>query len=249
MSEFKGKTAIITGGSRGIGSALVLRLASAGANVAFSYLADNIEAEKVRKQAVAFGVKISAERVDVKSFESVKKWVEKVKNDFGSVDILINNAGIMQDKALMMMTQEDWNAVIDTNLNGMYHAARACIVGFMKQKSGNIVNISSVSGIIGLPGQTNYSASKGGMNAFTKALAKEVAGFGIRVNAVAPGYIDTEMITQLKKEKLDQVTERIPVKRLGSVEDVASAVLFLISDQAKYITGQIVQVDGGLALR
>jgi 3-oxoacyl-[acyl-carrier protein] reductase len=249
MSTLKGKTALVTGGSRGIGKAIVLKLASAGVNVAFSYRTHKVEADNVQKEAAALGVKVCGEQVDIKDAQAVRRWVDRIKNDFGGLDILINNAGITNDKPLMMMTPEDWSAVIDTNLNGMYHACRACIVGFMKQKSGNIVNISSVSGIIGLAGQVNYSASKGGMNAFTKALAREVAGFGVRVNAVAPGFIDTHMISPLKGEKLAQVTDRIPAKRLGSVEDVAHAVMFLISERSGYITGQILQVDGGLVLR
>ena len=147
------------------------------------------------------------------------------------------------------MTQEDWKKVIDTNLNGMFHASRACIVTFMKQKAGQIINISSISGIIGLDRQTNYSASKGGMNAFTKALAKEVAGYGIRVNAICPGYIETDILSDMTEEQKSQIIDNIPLGRIGSVEDVANSVAFLLSEQAQYITGQIIQIDGGLAIR
>jgi len=161
---------------------------------------------------------------------------------------LINNAGITADKALMMMTQEEWQDVINTNLNGMFHAARACIVTFMKQKRGDVINISSVSGLMGLAGQTNYSAAKGGMNAFTRSLAKEVSGFGVRVNTVAPGFIETDILKNLSEEQKKEIIKEIPLQRIGDVEDVAHCVAFLLSDEAQYITGEIIQVDGGLTL-
>ena len=194
-------------------------------------------------------MRCKASCVDIKDFEAVKQWIAQVKEDFGRVDILVNNAGIVIDKPLMMMSREDWDQVIDTNLNGMFNAAKACIVTFMKQKSGDIVNISSVSGVIGLPGQTNYSASKGGINAFTKALAKEVARYGIRVNAVAPGFIETEILSHFTDEQKKEITGSIPLQRIGTPQDVANCVVFLLSPGARYMTGQIVQVDGGLAIR
>ncbi|HLF17330.1 MAG TPA: 3-oxoacyl-[acyl-carrier-protein] reductase [Candidatus Omnitrophota bacterium] len=249
MNELKDKVALITGGSRGIGRAIALKLGAFGCHVAFSYVAHKEAALEVEKQLHRMGVKAKASCVDVGSFEEVEAWVQKTKEELGHLDILINNAGIVIDKPLMMMSEEDWKRVIETNLNGMFHASKSCIVTFMKQKSGNIVNISSVSGIIGLAGQTNYSASKGGMNAFTKALAKEVAGFGIRVNAVAPGFIDTEILAHLKEEQRKEILRFIPMERVGSPEDVANCVAFLLSKKAEYITGQILQVDGGLALR
>jgi 3-oxoacyl-[acyl-carrier protein] reductase len=249
MSEFKGKTAVITGGSRGIGAAVTLKLASLGVNVAFSYMTSQPQAKAIEKQAAAMGVKARAYAVDVKDFKKVKEWIAQVNQDLSAIDYLVNNAGVVVDKPLMMMGEEDWKQVIDTNLTGVFNVSRACIVGFMKRRSGNIVNISSVSGIIGLAGQTNYSASKGGVNAFTKALAKEVASFNIRVNAVAPGFIETDMLAGLKAEKRDSIKEYIPAKRLGCAEDVASSVVFLLSNEAGYITGEIIQVDGGLALR
>jgi 3-oxoacyl-[acyl-carrier protein] reductase len=165
------------------------------------------------------------------------------------LDILINNAGIIRDKALMMMTEEDWQTVIQTNLTGMFNASRACIVSFLKQKQGDIINISSVSGITGLARQTNYSASKGGMNAFTKALAKETAAYGVRVNAVAPGFIETDILSGLSEEQKNDIIRRIPLGRVGSPEDVAQGVKFLLSPEAAYMTGQILVVDGGLAIR
>ncbi len=245
----KDKVAIVTGGARGIGKAIVLKLASQGCHVAFNYAHSQEEAQKLKKEVKGFKVKCMAERVDVQDFTAVKSWVEQVKSDFGRLDILVNNAGITRDRSLMMMTKEEWDQVINTNLNGMFHFAKSCIVTFMKQKSGNIINISSVSGIIGLVGQANYSASKGGMNAFTKALAKEVGPFGVRVNAVCPGFIETEILSGFKEDKLEEIRNLIPLNRIGKVEDVAHCVAFLLSEEARYITGQLLTVDGGLAMR
>lgn len=245
----KNQTAIVTGASRGIGRAIALKLADLGANVAFNYQVSEEQAVSLEKELVSKGVKAKGSRVDIKNFEQVKGWVENTKADFGSLDILINNAGIIRDKALMMMSAEDWQQVIDTNLTGSFNAARACIVTFMKQKKGQVVNISSVSGLIGLPRQVNYSASKGGINAFTKALAKEVASFGVRVNAIAPGFIETEILSGFTDDQKNKILETVPLARIGSVEDVAGVVEYLVSDQAAYVTGQIITVDGGLAIR
>ena len=249
MTSLKGKVALVTGGSRGIGRAIVLILAECRCHVAFNYQKSKDLALSVEKESKSKGIECKASCVDVKNLEQVKKWVEETKEQFGRLDILINNAGVIADKALMMMAKEDWQEVIDTNLTGMFNAARSCIVGFLKQKSGDIVNISSVSGIIGLPRQTNYSASKGGINAFTKALAKEVAAYGIRVNAVAPGYIETDILSGFNEEQKNKIIEAIPQGRLGVPLDVAYCVKFLLSESARYITGQIIQVDGGLAMR
>ena len=248
-STLKDKVALVTGGSRGIGRAIVVMLAQQGCHVAFSYQRSKEEALELEKKVTQMGVRCTASGVDVKDFNQVKSWVGIIRDQFGGLDILINNAGIINDKAFMLMTEEDWNNVLDTNLTGVFHAARACIVTFLKQRQGDIINISSVSGIMGLPGQTNYSASKGAVNAFTKALAKEVAAFGVRVNAIAPGFIETQMIGGFKPEQKEQFTRMIPLGRMGSVEDVANCVKFLLSEHARYITGQIIQVDGGLAIR
>ncbi len=247
--SLKGKTAIVTGGSRGIGRAIVLMLAGQGCNVAFNYHKSAEAAKKLVAEVKKLGVQCQATQVDIKDFDAVKKWIDETKEKFGRLDILINNAGIVIDKALMLMSKSDWQDVVDTNLTGVFNASRSCIVTFLKQKSGDIVNISSVSGIIGLPRQTNYSATKGGINAFTKSLAKEVALYGIRVNAVAPGFIDTEILNDLPQEQKDKILEAVPLRRLGTTEDVSHCVKFLLSEQAKYITGQIIQVDGGLAIR
>lgn len=249
MSEFRNKVAIVTGGSRGIGRAIVEALAGRGCDIAFNYSKNHEVALVLEREIKDKGVRCKASCVDIRDFEDVKEWIAQVKEDFGRIDILINNAGIVIDKPLMMMSREDWDQVIDTNLNGMFNAVKACIVTFMKQKSGDIVNISSVSGVIGLPGQTNYSASKGGMNAFTKALAKEVGRYGIRVNAVAPGFIATDILSHFTEEQKKKVTERVPLQRIGTPQDVANCVVFLLSAGARYMTGQIVQVDGGLAMR
>lgn len=247
--SLKGKIAIVTGGSRGIGRAIVLKLASLGANVAFSYHSAEDKAKDVEAEASKLGVIVKASAVDVKNISAVKQWIDETKNELGGLDIVVNNAGIVIDKALMTMTEEEWKEVIDTNLNGTFNVSKAAIITLMKQKSGNIVNISSISGIIGLPRQINYSASKGGVNAFTKGLAKEVANFGIRVNAVAPGYIDTEILSGFDDKARKTIIENIPAQSIGSPDDVANCVSFLLSEDARYITGQIVQVDGGLALR
>ena len=249
MSFLKNKVAVVTGGSRGIGCAIVMMLAREGCHVAFNYLKSEQNASKIAEEAKKMGVKCTASCVDIQNFEQVKSWISKTSKEFGQLDILVNNAGIIIDKALMLMTQSDWHQVIDTNLNGMFNASRNCIVTFMKQKSGRIVNISSVSGVVGLPRQSNYSAAKGGMNAFTKSLAKEVAPYNIQVNAVAPGYIETDMLADLTDKQKDSILSSIPLARMGTTQDVAGCVKFLLSENAKYITGQIIQVDGGLAIR
>lgn len=245
----KDKVAIVTGGARGIGRGIVLKLAKGGCDVAFNYEKNKEAAASLEAEVKTLGRRCQVSCVDVKDFEAVKMWVQDVKNKFEHIDILINNAGIIRDKALMMMGKDDWDQVIQTNLNGMFHLARACIVTFMKQKSGSIINMSSVSGVIGLPGQTNYSASKGGIIAFTKALAKEVAAFGIRVNAIAPGFIETEMLLNFPQEQRQKIVDQIPLGRMGTVEDVANSVAFLLSPEAQYMTGQVIQIDGGLAIR
>lgn len=248
-STLKGKVAVVTGGARGIGKAIVEALAQRGCDIAFNYSKSHEAALELEKDIKAKGVRCKAECVDIKDFEDVKEWVNEVKTTFGRIDILVNNAGVVIDKPLMMMSREEWDQVISTNLDGMFNAARSCIVTFMKQKSGDIINISSVSGVIGLPGQTNYSASKGGMNAFTKALAKEVGGYGVRVNAVAPGFIETDILAHFTDEQKKEIAGRVPLQRIGTPQDVADCVVFLLSHGAQYMTGQVVVVDGGLAMR
>jgi len=243
---FKDKVAIVTGGTRGIGKALVLMLAQEGADVAFTYAKSVEDAQKLSTEITKLGRKPLALQMDVTDFDKAKELVEKVKETFGRLDILVNNAGIIRDKALMMMPKEDWTQVIDTNLNGTFNVTRNAIVTFLKQKSGSIVNITSVSGVAGMSRQTNYAASKAGIIGFTKSLAKEVAPYNIRVNAVAPGFIETDMILGLKDEFKEELKKKIPLSRLGKVEDVSAAVRFLLSEEANFITGQTIIVDGGL---
>lgn len=243
------KVAIVTGGSRGIGREIVLMLAREGCDVAFSFQQNETAAQALASEVKALGVRVSASKVDIKDSAAVKEWVAKIKEEFGRLDILINNAGVVRDKALMMMSDEDWKEVRETNLDGMFYAARACIVTFLKQKSGDIINISSVSGITGLPRQVNYSATKGGMNAFTKALAKEVSPYGVRVNAVAPGLIKTDITDAMNEKHKEDILKSIPLGRMGEPEEVANCVKFLLSPAAAYITGQVLTVDGGLTMK
>ncbi|MFH0854983.1 MAG: 3-oxoacyl-[acyl-carrier-protein] reductase [Candidatus Omnitrophota bacterium] len=243
---FKDKAAIVTGGSRGIGKALVLMLAQEGADVAFTYVKSVEDAEKLCSEIIKLGRKPFALQMDVADFDKARELIERVKENFGRLDVLVNNAGIIRDKALMMMSKEDWLQVIDTNLNGTFNVTRNAIVTFLKQKSGSIVNITSVSGVAGMSRQTNYAASKAGIIGFTKSLAKEVAPYNIRVNAVAPGFIETDMISGLKDEYKEELKKKTPLSRLGRVEDVSAAVRFLLSEGASFITGQTIIVDGGL---
>jgi 3-oxoacyl-[acyl-carrier protein] reductase len=187
-------------------------------------------------------------QLDVRDFEGAKHLVERTKAAFGKIDILVNNAGITRDKSLMMMTRDDWAEVIDTDLTGVFNTTRASIITFLKQKNGNIVNVSSMSGIHPLPGQVNYAAAKAGVIGFTKSLAKEVAPYNIRVNAVAPGFVSSDMTASLNENYRKRLNEMIPAGRFGTPEEVAEVVLFLLSDESKYITGEVIQIDGGLGL-
>jgi len=244
----KNKIAIISGASRGIGRAIALELAKEGAHISFSYLKNAAEAKKLEEEIKNLGSKVKPFQVDVKDFAAVTEWVNKTKEIFNGLDIVINNAGIIKDKALALMIPEDWLEVINTNLIGTINLSRAAVITLVKQKEGNIVNITSVSGITGLPRQTNYSASKAGIVGFTKALAKEVAAYNIRVNAVAPGFIETEMLGELKEDFKNKLLKKIPLARLGKAEEVAKVVKFLVSDRAGYITGQTIVIDGGLSI-
>lgn len=242
------KIAIISGASRGIGKAIAIELACEGVNIAFSYLKSKSEAQNLEKELRKIGVKAKAAQVDIKDFAAVSGWVEETKKFFGGLDILINNAGIIKDKALALMDLNDWHAVIDTNLDGTFNLTRAAVITLIKQKAGDIINITSVSGITGMPRQTNYAASKAAIIGFTKSLARELAPYNIRVNAVAPGFIETDMLNDLKEEYKNKIIQNIPLARLGKSEEVAKAVKFLLSDAANYITGQTMVIDGGLSI-
>lgn len=244
----RGKVAIVTGGSRGIGRAIVTEFARQGASVAFNFLKSEEQALSLKKEIEAGGGKAMVFRQDVKDFDAIKVMVEGVKASLGGLDIIVNNAGILRDKALMLMEEQDWGEVISTNLSGAFNLIRASIVTMMKQKSGAIINITSVAGLKGMPRQVNYSASKAGMIGLTKALAKEVGRYNIRVNAVAPGYIDTDMVKDLKSDYKKELLGYIPLSRFGRAEEVARVAAFLASDKAEYITGQTITVDGGLAM-
>jgi 3-oxoacyl-[acyl-carrier protein] reductase len=242
------KTAIVTGGTRGIGKAIVLELAKSGCNVAFNYSKSDDLANELVKEIEALGVKAVAKKADVADFESAKDMIKEVKDEFGQIDYLVNNAGITRDKLLAMMKESDWDDVININLKSVYNFSKAVIMTMIKQKNGKILNITSVSGIAGVAGQTNYSASKAGMIGFTKALAKEVGKVKINVNAIACGFIETDMTLELPEEYKKKMTDMTALKRFGTTDDVAKVAKFLLSDDANYITGQVLSLDGGLAL-
>ncbi len=238
---------LVTGGSKGIGRAIVLALAREGARVAFTYLNSETEARKLVEEITAKRQQTICVKADVRDLESVRGVVTQTMERFGQLNCLVNNAGILRDKALMLMEPVDWCEVIETNLTGVYNCCRAVIVELMKQRYGKIVNISSVAGISGNARQVNYSASKAGVIGLTKALAKEVARYNITVNAVAPGFITTDMTRTLEKEAVATALKTIPMKRFGIAEEVAEVVVALLGPAGSYITGQVVAVDGGLS--
>ena len=244
--SLNGKTALVTGASRGIGRAIALRLAEDGANVAVIYAGSADKAEAVLNEITALGVNAKAYRCNVADSAAVNETVKAVTNDLGKIDILVNNAGITRDGLMLRMKDEDFDAVLDTNLKGAFNMIRACYSGFIRKKSGRIINISSVSGIMGNAGQANYSASKAGFIGWTKAVARELASRGITCNAVAPGFIQTDMTENLGDN--NPLLNSIPLGRMGKPEDIAAAVAFLASDSAAYITGEVLKVDGGLAI-
>lgn len=244
--SLNGKTALVTGASRGIGRAIALRLAEDGANVAVIYAGSADKAEAVVNEITALGVNAKAYRCNVADSAAVNETVKAVTNDLGKIDILVNNAGITRDGLMLRMKDEDFDAVLDTNLKGAFNMIRACYSGFIRKKSGRIINISSVSGIMGNAGQANYSASKAGVIGLTKSVARELASRGITCNAVAPGFIQTEMTENLGDN--NPLLNSIPLGRMGKPEDIAAAVAFLASDSAAYITGEVLKVDGGLAI-
>ncbi len=248
MKNLEGKVAIITGGSRGIGRAICTELAQRGADIAFTGRSLNDNTRTLESELQAIGVRARAYAFDAANHNAAKEFIADVQREFGRVDILVNNAGITKDTLLMRMTEEQWDDVLTTNLKSAFNLTQAASAIMMKARSGAIVNISSVVGVNGNPGQSNYAASKAGLIGFTKSVAKELGARNITVNAIAPGFIQTDMTAVLSEKVIEEWTSRIPLRRGGTPEDVARAVAFLVSPDATYITGQVLHVCGGMSM-
>src|SRR6056297_217356 len=246
MKLLEGKTAIITGAARGIGKAIALKLAEYGANIAFTDLEYNEAAKEVEQELEKFGVKAKGYASDASNFEETQQVVDKIQKEFGSVDVLVNNAGITQDTLLMRMTEQQWDTVIKINLKSVFNFTKAVQKSMLKQKAGSIINMSSVVGVSGNAGQSNYSASKAGIIGFTKSVARELGSRNIRCNAIAPGFIITEMTGKLPEDVVKSWSEQIPLKRGGKPEEVANTAAFLASDLSSYVSGQVINVCGGM---
>jgi 3-oxoacyl-[acyl-carrier protein] reductase len=246
MNGGRRPVALVTGGSRGIGRATALRLAEDGYDVAFCYVSDSDAARSLEKELLDLGAGVYARRTDVSDVSSVAALVEGAEDALGPLTAVVNSAGVVRDMPLAMMEDADWNAVLRPNLDGVYHVCRAVVEGMMKRRGGVIVNLSSIAGLHGNPGQANYAAAKAGIVAFTKSVAKEVGRYGIRANVVAPGFIDTDPVRTLPVEVLDRAKQRIPLRRLGTPDEVADLISFLVSDRAAYISGAVFQIDGGM---
>ncbi len=248
MIDLTGKVALVTGSSRGIGRAIAEKLAAQGASVVVNYNTSEGAANDVVENIRANGSQAIAVQADVRDPMDAKRLVKAAQDEFGSLDILVNNAGTTRDMLLAMMKEADWDLVLDTNLKGAYNVTKAAVRPMMKQRSGRIVNITSVAGVAGNPGQANYSAAKAGLIGLTKSIAKELGARKITANAVAPGYVPTDLTADLPEDLIEQAKELTPLGRLGTVEDVANAVSFLASDEAAFITGQVLRVDGGMVI-
>ena len=246
MKLLEGKIALVTGGSRGIGRAIALAFANEGASVAFSDLVYDATAEDLEKEISALGVKAKGYASDASSFDASEALCSAVAADFGRIDILVNNAGITRDNLLMRMTEADWDLVIKVNLKSVFNLTKAAQKYMIKQRSGSIINMSSVVGVSGNAGQSNYSASKAGLIGFTKSIAQEIGSRNVRCNAIAPGYIETDMTAKLPEEVRKAWAERIPLRRGGKPEDVANVAVFLASDLSAYVSGQVINVCGGM---
>ncbi|MDX1439010.1 MAG: 3-oxoacyl-[acyl-carrier-protein] reductase [Rubricoccaceae bacterium] len=246
--DLSGKTALVTGGTRGIGRTIVEALAASGVKVAFTYRSSSETAEALKNELETKGCECIAIQGDAADAAHAEEAVKAVTDAWGSIEVLVNNAGITRDTLMIRMSEEDWDAVLDTNLKSIFNFCKAAYRPMVKQRAGSIINISSVVGVMGNAGQANYAASKAGMIGFTKSLARELGGRGIRANVIAPGYISTDMTDELSEDLKDTMLANIPLKRLGETEEVASAVVFLASDAAAYITGHTLHVDGGMAM-
>ena len=247
--EFEGRSAIVTGATRGIGKGIALELAKRGCNVAFNYSKSAEEADKLKAEIESLGVKAMSAQCDVANTAAAAEFVGQVKEAFGTVDYLVNNAGITRDQLILRMKEDEWDAVIDTNLKGAWNFSKAVLRPMLRNENGgSILNISSVSGVVGMLGQSNYSASKAGMIGLTKALAKEVASKKITVNALALGLIETDMASEMNADYREKYLTMVPLGRFGKVEEVAEIACFMLSPAAAYITGQVIQADGGLAM-
>jgi 3-oxoacyl-[acyl-carrier protein] reductase len=246
--DLSGKTALVTGGTRGIGRAIVEAFAEAGASVAFTYRSSADTAEALKAELEGQGATVLAIQSDAADFDAAQEAVTAVIDAWGSLDVLVNNAGVTRDNLLIRMNEDDWNAVIGVNLGSVFNSCKAAYRPMMKQRAGRIINISSVVGVTGNPGQANYAASKAGIIGFTKSLARELGARGVTANVVAPGYVETDMTDALGDAAKEAMTGSIPLKRTATPEDIANAVLFLASDAASYITGHVLHVDGGLAM-
>ena len=244
--RLEGKTAIITGASRGIGRAIAIRFAQEGANLALIYASNDEAMRNVCNEVIQYGVKVESYKCDVSNYEEVSQTVKSVNETFGEVDILVNNAGVVRDGVAFSIKEEDFDLVVDTSLKGAFHMIKACYYGFIRRRYGKIINISSVSGIYGNAGQSNYSSAKAGLIGLTKSIAKELGVRNICCNAVAPGIIDTDMTSNISYD--EKRLEAISLRRIGKPEDVANAVLFLASSESDYITGEVLKVDGNLAM-
>ena len=246
MKLLEGKTAIVTGAARGIGKAIALRFAQEGANIAFTDLSIDDNVKTTEKEIAALGVKVKGYASNAANFEDTHKVVDQIKEDFGVIDILVNNAGITRDGLMMRMDEKQWDMVINVNLKSAFNFTHAITPIMMRQKSGSIINMSSVVGVSGNAGQANYSASKAGMIGLTKSMAKEIGSRNIRVNAIAPGFIITDMTGALSEEVRKQWAQQIPLRRGGTPEDVANTALYLASDLSSYVSGQVIHVCGGM---